>query len=291
MLERYDVIISEGAPDPMLPEVEGEWVKYADAHATIADLQGQVAAWHKRVQEADEAYYAVGELNDALQQRVAQLEGEVEEQKRNYLSACETIYKMYVAATGREGVGPKRGVVEDLEDLQADHAHVLGLVQKLPVVDLDTDYSVPGSVKVYKQEGEGWMVHTYPTTAYWSKFSTEAEAVAYADLLTYRQSLPAQPLYGPCHDCPSTYDQCQAARASGKLACCPDCRHLPAQPAQGGESLINRMAHINDGCECRICKPETAQGHEHVWGTDGAHSNEFCKVCFVIKPQPAQGGA
>lgn len=38
MLERYDIIISEGAPDPMLPEVDGEWVKYADVQATIADL-------------------------------------------------------------------------------------------------------------------------------------------------------------------------------------------------------------------------------------------------------------
>ena len=35
---------------------------------------------------------------------------------------------------------------------------------------------------------------------------------------------------------------------------------LPAQPAQSHEvsDLIDRMAHINDGCECRICKP--AQG-------------------------------
>lgn len=32
---------------------------------------------------------------------------------------------------------------------------------------------------------------------------------------------------------------------------------LPAQPAQG---IIDRMAHINDGCECRICKPQPAQG-------------------------------
>ena len=55
---------------------------------------------------------------------------DVEEQKRNYLNACETIYKMYVAATGREGVAPKRGVVEDLADLRADHARVLGLVQE-----------------------------------------------------------------------------------------------------------------------------------------------------------------
>lgn len=52
-----------------------EWAdKCEQLDATIADLQGQVVAWHKRLQEADEAYYAVGELNDALQQRVAQLE-------------------------------------------------------------------------------------------------------------------------------------------------------------------------------------------------------------------------
>lgn len=66
---------------------------------------------------------------DALRQRVAQLEGDVKEQKRNYLSACETIYKMYVAATGREGVAPKRGVVEDLADLQADHATLLAALK------------------------------------------------------------------------------------------------------------------------------------------------------------------
>lgn len=35
---------------------------------------------------------------------------------------------------------------------------------------------------------------------------------------------------------------------------------LPAQRAKlaQGKALIDRMAHINDGCECRICKP--AQG-------------------------------
>ena len=39
MLERYAVIISEGAPDPMFPQVEGDWVRYADAQATIAGLR------------------------------------------------------------------------------------------------------------------------------------------------------------------------------------------------------------------------------------------------------------
>lgn len=32
------------------------------------------------------------------------------------------------------------------------------------------------------------------------------------------------------------------------------------------------------------CRPE-ATPHAHVWGTDGMHSNEYCKVCFVNKPK------
>lgn len=24
----------------------------------------------------------------------------------------------------------------------------------------------------------------------------------------------------------------------------------------------------------------------HVWGTDGQHSNEYCKKCFVARPKP-----
>ena len=83
MLERY-------SPDQygrMLPDPQGDWLSFpavqvammdaleanGKAHeATIADLQGQVVAWHKRLQEADEAYYAVGELNAALQPKDAQ---------------------------------------------------------------------------------------------------------------------------------------------------------------------------------------------------------------------------
>lgn len=95
--------------------------------ATIADLQGQLKA-AKAPRMYDCGSCAIGK---GFEQRVAQLEGDVEEQKRNYLNACETIYKMYVAATGREGVAPKRGVVEDLADLQADHARVLGLLAQV----------------------------------------------------------------------------------------------------------------------------------------------------------------
>lgn len=31
-----------------------------------------------------------------------------------------------------------------------------------------------------------------------------------------------------------------------------------------------------------------SKGGEHQWGTDGAHSNEFCKKCFIDKPGPVR---
>ena len=37
-----------------------------------------------------------------------------------------------------------------------------------------------------------------------------------------------------CPDCQSPYAQCQAWRAQGKIACCPDCRHdATSQEGQG----------------------------------------------------------
>ena len=97
MLERYDVIISEGAPDPMLPQVEGDWVRYADAQATIADLQGQLKAQAEEYEQVEQCLdEQISGLNQgnldyekkiaALQQRVAQLEGEIE--------AVEHFYQM-----------------------------------------------------------------------------------------------------------------------------------------------------------------------------------------------------
>lgn len=38
-----------------------------------------------------------------------------------------------------------------------------------------------------------------------------------------------------CPDCQSPYAQCQAWRAQGKIACCPDCRHdATSQEGQHG---------------------------------------------------------
>jgi len=154
----------------------------------VAQLEGELAT-AKAPRVYDCGSCAIGK---GFEQRVAQLEGDVEEQKRNYLNACETIYKMYVAATGREGVAPKRGVVEDLADLRADHARVLGLVQALPMAGLPVEHARSDDFVVLQANGE-WMVHTYN---YWAKFATEEEARAYIALLEYRASLPAQPAQG-----------------------------------------------------------------------------------------------
>lgn len=48
----------------------------------------------------------------------AELRFERNEMRRNYDSACKTIADMHAAATGREGIGPVRGVVEDVEDVR-----------------------------------------------------------------------------------------------------------------------------------------------------------------------------
>ncbi|MFC8873220.1 hypothetical protein [Streptomyces ardesiacus] len=47
-----------------------------------------------------------------------ELRFERDEMRRNYEGACKTIADMHAAATGRTGMGPVRGVVEDVEDVR-----------------------------------------------------------------------------------------------------------------------------------------------------------------------------
>jgi len=153
MLERYRLLnsvpsVNEPVKQLLAPQVI---VLASEAEATIADLQRQVEAWHKRLQEADEAYYAVGELNDALQQRVAQLESMLAEEHPGLDEVCDK-----------------------LTTLQADHATLLGLVMKLPVVPTNV---LPNYMKDMRQYDK----HDYS---------------AFSALLEYRASLPAQPAQG-----------------------------------------------------------------------------------------------
>jgi len=38
-------------------------------------------------------------------------------------------------------------------------------------------------------------------------------------------------------------------------------------------------------CPCFELSSDCPKGGNHVWGTDGQHSNEFCKKCFKTKPE------
>lgn len=64
-----------------------------------------------------------------LQAQLRQVEGERDEAKGNYDRACMTIASMHSAAVGTVGNGPKRGVVEDVEDLRTAYTTLRQLME------------------------------------------------------------------------------------------------------------------------------------------------------------------
>lgn len=129
MLERAEY--KNGPPSAefvlALAQDRDHWKRqYADAQVIIADLQGQVEQLEEtviiRTREAQEEkrlhkefadmYYQASERETALQQRVAQLERERDELRRD-----------------RFGIGTAWIGKDKYDKLQADHARVLGLVQ------------------------------------------------------------------------------------------------------------------------------------------------------------------
>ena len=185
MLERYDVIISEGAPDPMLPQVEGDWVRYADAQATIADLQGQVKEAQERLSLCEHELGSVRIDRAILQQRVAQLEGENDSIKRDTASMIDV-------ATNR--------LKEELRDLQADHARVLGLVQEREYEIKRRIWQMHGSRMGHQLYGDDGRLDC---NTCFRKYSDESLETVYgfeiydANILFAKAaSLPAQPAQG-----------------------------------------------------------------------------------------------
>lgn len=58
-------------------------------------------------------------LTREVAEALLRMEEEIEEQKGNYLRCCQTVAAMHEAAMG-EVCGPRRGVVEDVEDLRKE---------------------------------------------------------------------------------------------------------------------------------------------------------------------------
>jgi len=154
---RIGKMCSEGRPPRMTIPVQYDDDDFyisttlSDAQATIADLQGQVDKLKARL-EIDVAFNMDGEAVpappnmpdgiecrdatiqlqdkeiDALQQRVAQLEGERDMYKRSSDTFAECVDNV------REAMGLETThylvLPDDVADLKADHARVLELVQE-----------------------------------------------------------------------------------------------------------------------------------------------------------------
>jgi hypothetical protein len=67
----------------------------------------------------DEFANAVADFQATMNKKVAELEADIERHKEEYLTADELVATMYEAVTGNNG-GPKRGVVEDVQDVVAE---------------------------------------------------------------------------------------------------------------------------------------------------------------------------
>ena len=68
---------------------------------------------------------------DAAQDLVRELRYERDEALANYHGACKTIAAMHGAATGEPGSGPRRGIVEDVEDLRTERDAHRAVVTRL----------------------------------------------------------------------------------------------------------------------------------------------------------------
>lgn len=155
MLERYDY--------KEMQDDRNRWFERAQAHeATIADLQGQLKAAQKEsfglaaTQCSDPLPGEYGHMLcgavmerdrriDALQQRVVQLEGELSERKE-FIADCDVALDRIQAPRTNEGQEELVSTWRRIEllgallheyrvqferhfTLQADHAHLLGLVR------------------------------------------------------------------------------------------------------------------------------------------------------------------
>ena len=78
----------------------------------------------------DEFANSVAEFQTAMDNRVTELEADIERYKEAYLTAAELVATMYEAVTGNTGE-PRRGVVEDVQDVMAALTAGRDLLSKL----------------------------------------------------------------------------------------------------------------------------------------------------------------
>lgn len=101
---RRGVALTPAEAALMFAHVEVELAEADELRRTVAGQQNAIQAANNRAEAADAA--------------IVEAESEAERFKADYLSACATIAEMHEAGTGRTGMGPIRGVVEDVSDVR-----------------------------------------------------------------------------------------------------------------------------------------------------------------------------
>ncbi|MFD3790797.1 hypothetical protein [Streptomyces cyaneofuscatus] len=94
-----------------------------DAEAALARLRPALAAAYglagENLTKAADQLDVAERAQAAAERRAETAEEDAEIHRANHQAACRTIAEMHEAATGRTGMGPIRGVVEDVADVRA----------------------------------------------------------------------------------------------------------------------------------------------------------------------------
>jgi hypothetical protein len=121
--------------------LEVEWADHID---TIGDLQ----ALHGRMSRK------LASVTRELASRNLQLRLKEEEYqcvREDYTKSCQTVAEMFQIVTGNTGGGPKRGVLEDVQDTIDDYKRQIETLKKRPA-NLP-EIEVPDSSQFVHREG------------------------------------------------------------------------------------------------------------------------------------------
>lgn len=127
------------------------------AEETVQSLEDEKAQWKRWLEYAEKALHRIQPQRDALVHEVVKLRES--DHKEDYEGACFTIARMHEAATGVTGAAPKRGVVEDVQDLRNEWARLLNertaITSRLGVEGTEHSF-VLDHIDYLKREAKGY---------------------------------------------------------------------------------------------------------------------------------------
>ena len=126
------------------------------AEETVQQLEDEKATYYRRLENAEKQLRRIIPQREAL---VYERESERKEAKAQYEHACHTIARMHEAATGVTGAAPKRGVVEDVQDLRNEWERLLNertaITSRLGVEGTEHSF-VLDHIDYLKREAKGY---------------------------------------------------------------------------------------------------------------------------------------